>query len=117
MATSAIDVPAKRHLRVVREDERIPLLLRLRARFHARPRTRERVKSPAVVLVLLAATGLLTAIGLVMVLSASSVSAFAQYGSSFLFFKRQAMYAAVGTGALLVTSHVRYRAWQRLWVP
>jgi cell division protein FtsW len=69
------------------------------------------------VLLLLGSTILLTAIGLVMVLSASSVSAFAQYGSSFLFFKRQAAYAIVGTAAMVVTSHVRYRAWQRLWAP
>src|SRR5437899_5746 len=117
MASRAIDVSAKRHLRVVGEDERLPLSVRLRARLGGRMEIRERAKSPTVVLVLLSATGLLTAIGLVMVLSASSVSAFAQYGSSFLFFKRQAMYAVVGTGALLLTSHIRYRTWQRLWVP
>ncbi len=52
-----------------------------------------------------------------MVLSASSVSAFAQYGSSFLFFGRQAAYAVVGTAAMLLTSRMRYVVWQRLSVP
>jgi len=52
-----------------------------------------------------------------MVLSASSVSAYAQYGDSFLFFQRQATYAVVGVLGLLLTSRMRYRAWQRLAVP
>jgi cell division protein FtsW len=67
--------------------------------------------------VLLAATAALTLTGLVMVLSASSVSAFERYGSSFLFFKRQAAYVAVGAGALWLTARVRYEAWQRLCLP
>jgi cell division protein FtsW len=67
--------------------------------------------------VLLAATAALTLIGLVMVLSASSISAFEQYGSSFFFFKRQAAYAVVGAGALWLTSRMRHTAWQRLCMP
>jgi cell division protein FtsW len=70
-----------------------------------------------VVLLLIGATAALTAIGLIMVLSASSVSSYAQYGSSFLFFKRQAIYALVGTIFLLLTSRMRYAVWQRLSVP
>lgn len=69
------------------------------------------------VLMLLAATAFLTGAGLVMVLSASSVSAYARYGSSFLFFQRQAVYAIVGVAALLLTSKMRYAVWQRLAVP
>ena len=45
------------------------------------------------VTLLLAPALLLTAIGLVMVLSASSVTAYEEYGSSFLFFNRQVIYA------------------------
>jgi cell division protein FtsW len=67
--------------------------------------------------ILIAATAALTLLGLVMVLSASSVSAFERYGSSFLFFKRQAAYAVVGTGALWLTSRMRYPVWQHLCVP
>ena len=59
----------------------------------------------------------LTVMGLVMVLSASSVSAFAEYGSSFLFFKRQAIFAVVGAVAAFVTSRARYSVWQRAWKP
>jgi cell division protein FtsW len=60
---------------------------------------------------------ILTMAGLVMVLSASSVSAFAEYGSSFLFFKRQLMYSVIGSVALLGASSLPYRVWQRAWVP
>jgi cell division protein FtsW len=74
-----------------------------------------RAASPA--LVILGCTGLLTAIGLVMVLSASSVSSSLRYGSPFPIFTRQAMYAVVGSLALLLTANIRYRAWQRLWIP
>jgi len=60
---------------------------------------------------------ILTMAGLVMVLSASSVSAFAEYGSSFLFFKRQLMYAVMGSTALLVAARLPYRVWHRIWAP
>lgn len=49
---------------------------------------------------LLSTTAVLTLIGLVMVLSASSVSSYARYGSSFLFFKRQLAFALVGAVGL-----------------
>src|SRR5207302_6158723 len=68
-------------------------------------------------LLLIGCTAALTAIGLIMVLSASSVSAYAQYGSSFVFFERQAVYAAVGVAFLLLTSRMRYTVWQRLAIP
>jgi len=67
------------------------------------------------VLSLSAAT--LTAVGLVMVLSASSVTAFAQTGSSFTFFKKQLLYAVVGTVFALIAARLPYRLWQRAWVP
>jgi cell division protein FtsW len=63
------------------------------------------------------AVAALTAIGLVMVLSASSVTAFARYGSSFTFFERQAMYAGVGALAAFVVARVDHRRWQRAWAP
>ena len=50
-------------------------------------------------------------------LSASSVSAFADYGDSFMFVQRQAVYAVLGVLALVVTSRMRYQAWKRLAVP
>ena len=66
---------------------------------------------------LLTATAALTLTGLVMVLSASSVSAFERYGSSFMFFQRHAVYVAVGAGALWLTARMRYGSWQRLCLP
>jgi cell division protein FtsW len=101
MATRTIEGP--RHLRLVKREERTPAEVAAR---HSR-----------MVLVLIGATAALTALGLVMVLSASSVSSFAEYGSSFLFFKRQAIYAAVGAVAMIGTSRMRYAIWQRLAVP
>lgn len=88
------------HLRVIRTDER--------------PATARVDRS---VTLLLAATAGLVVLGLVMVLSASSVSAYREYGSSFLFFVRQLAYAGVGVLTLLVVARIRYRAWQRLCVP
>ena len=82
-----------------------------------RPRSASEVAGRRNLTMLMGATAFLTAGGLIMVLSASSVSAYAQYGSSFLFFQRQAAYAVVGTVALVVTSRMRYDAWQRLAVP
>ena len=111
MASGALQVRQRRHLRLVREGERAP------ARLRERTRPVERLRNSPAAVLLIGSTALLTIIGLVMVLSASSVSSYAQYGSSFLFFKRQALYAVVGTAALVATAHIRYRAWQRLWVP
>ena len=94
-------------LRVVRPGERSPAQVKARAERSAR----------RAVVALTGSVGGLTLFGLVMVLSASSVSAFAEYGSSFLFFKRQAIYAAVGLVAALVASRTRYQVWQKLWKP
>jgi cell division protein FtsW len=57
-------------------------------------KARLRPGHPAVLLSI--AVGALLFLGLIMILSASSVSAFATYGSSFLFFQRQVMWALVG---------------------
>jgi cell division protein FtsW len=84
----------------------------------AERRRRERAAAARISqLLLLVPTALLTAAGLVMVFSASSVSAYTTYGSSFWFFNRQLLYAGVGCGMLLLTSRMRYTAWQRLSVP
>jgi cell division protein FtsW len=63
------------------------------------------------------ATVALVLLGLTMVLSASSVSAYTQFGSSFLFFKRQLVYAAVGTVGFLVAGRIRYQVWRKLAAP
>ena len=57
-------------------------------------------------------TGVLLSFGLVMILSASSVSSYTRYGSSFLFFKRQLVWAALGVAGMFVASRIDYRRWR-----
>jgi cell division protein FtsW len=52
-------------------------------------------------------------LGLVMVMSASSVVALDEYGSSWYFVSRQAAWAAVGTVALVVLAKLDYHRWRR----
>jgi cell division protein FtsW len=80
-------------------------------------RARVDLRTRRTVALLLGSTAFLVGSGLVMILSASSVSAFAEYGDSFLFVQRQATYAVVGVLALLVTSRMRYDVWRRLAGP
>src|SRR6266542_3424643 len=101
---AAVAVP---RLRLVRPGERSPAAIKARA---------ERSMRRTLTMLSLS-VAILTMAGLVMVLSASSVSAFAEYGSSFLFFKRQLMYAVMGSTALLVAARLPYRVWQRAWAP
>jgi cell division protein FtsW len=115
VATRSATAARSPRLRVVGEGERPSLLARLRTRSAAA--AARRAPMPRTVVVMLAAAFLLTGIGLVMVLSASSVSAYARYGTSFLFLKRQAVYAAVGTVALVLAARAPYRRWQRWSVP
>ncbi len=64
------------------------------------------------------AAGFLTVIGLVMVLSAGSVSAAQGYdGNSFWYFQRQGVYAAVGIGTALFVARLSPRVWKGLGFP
>ncbi|HEX9234754.1 MAG TPA: putative lipid II flippase FtsW [Actinomycetota bacterium] len=94
-----------------------PRVLRAADRTPAATRAQVELGIRRVLLVLTGSVGGLTMVGLVMVLSASSVSAFAEYGSSFLFFKRQALYAAVGIVACLAVARTNYHVWQKGWKP
>jgi cell division protein FtsW len=67
-------------------------------------------------LVLIALMTVLCLIGLVMVLSASSVQSLRQYGSPWYYFEHQALWLAFGTGAFLVAYRVDYHRWRRLGV-
>ena len=67
--------------------------------------------------VLLATTALLVVIGLVMVLSSSSVESLRENGSQFTYFKSQSVYAVLGAVVLLVASRVPAPAWRRLALP
>ncbi|MGO4372393.1 stage V sporulation protein E [Paenibacillus sp. 2TAB19] len=65
---------------------------------------------------LLTAIGLILAIGLVMVYSASAVLAFHEHGDRFYFVKRQLLFAGLGVGALLFTMNTHYSTWKK-WAP
>ena len=71
----------------------------------------ERETSGQVLLV--ATVAVLCLIGLVMVLSASSVQALREYGSSWLYFRRQVMWVLLGAIALTAFSRVDYRKLRR----
>ncbi len=58
---------------------------------------------------------LLLGIGLVMVLSASSPSALAETGDSYVFFKKQLLFAVVGIVAMLAISKIDYRFYQKFY--
>jgi cell division protein FtsW len=67
---------------------------------------------------LCAAAGSLTVVGLVMVLSAGSVSAAQGYGgNSFWYFQRQVLYAGVGIAAALFVARLPPRVWRALGLP
>jgi cell division protein FtsW len=55
--------------------------------------------------------------GLVMVLSSSSVQAIRQYGSPWVYFERQVLWVAVGAGAMAVCARLDYRVWRRFSGP
>src|SRR6478752_2775607 len=69
---------------------------------------------PASYVVLCATVAVLNIVGLVMILSASSVAALSDYGSSWYFFNRQLIWALIGLGAFLLASHIDYRRWRRV---
>ena len=68
-------------------------------------------------LALPAVVGLLCGIGLMMVLSASSVQALRTYGGPWVFFLRQVMWVAAGAVGLVVAARIDYRRWRGLAVP
>lgn len=58
---------------------------------------------------MMVSTGALVLLGLIMILSASSVSSFATYGSSFLFFNKQLLWAGIGLAGFVFFSRFDYR--------
>lgn len=60
---------------------------------------------------------LMVGIGLVMILSASSVEAYKRYGSSFMFFNRQVVGVLVGFATMIFLARIDYRALRRFVRP
>lgn len=85
-----------------------------RARPVARP---PRGRRSGVFVLLFAIVAFLVLLGLVMVLSASSVTSLSSDGSIWSVFLRQAQWVVLGGIALVVALRVDYRAWQGLALP
>ena len=86
----------------------------------ARPKGRPKPKQQAVstsFVVLLALVAVLDMIGLVMVLSSSSVQALRGGGSAWQYFGRQLMWVVVGSAVMVGTMRVDYRRWRRFAKP
>jgi cell division protein FtsW len=83
------------------------------ARWQQRLAARPALARPPAYYVVCATVGVLNIVGLVMILSASSVAALSNYGSSWYFFNRQLMWALVGVVAFVVASRVDYHIWRK----
>jgi cell division protein FtsW len=68
-------------------------------------------------LLLFAVIVVLNLIGLVMILSASSVTALEYEGSSYYYFERQLLWLFAGSIVFLISLRVDYRVWRRFAVP
>jgi len=84
----------------------------------ARPQSRitDQV-APAHFWVIILAVAVLTLLGLVMVLSSTSVMALSAGEPTWYYFQRQAIGAVLGTGAMLLALRVDYHRWRRLAGP
>ena len=112
---------ATEHTRA-RTSRRRPTSSRTTRRHGASPkrsqgRTPPRSRSTPLFVLLAMDVGALVVVGLVMVLSASSVQALRDFGSSWVVFQRQAMWVVIGAVALLLAVRTDYRKWQRPAVP
>ncbi|HEV3505806.1 MAG TPA: FtsW/RodA/SpoVE family cell cycle protein, partial [Actinomycetes bacterium] len=81
------------------------------------PASRPLLKAGSTYWLLLAVACALLVVGLVMVLSASSVFALARQGDSYIYFKRQLTWVVAGVVVMLVVSRIDYRVWRRLGTP
>ncbi len=68
-------------------------------------------------LLLLMVVAVLNVIGVVMVLSASSVQSLDSKGTAWWFFERQLLWTALGVTGFAVASRVDYRSWRKYTVP
>jgi cell division protein FtsW len=83
----------------------------------ARPSQRTRTAKGGIFWVLVILVSILCLIGVVMVLSASSIVSLNQFGSPWYFFGRQVMWLAIGSLGFLLALRVDHRRWRRLATP
>jgi len=79
----------------------------------SRARTEDVTTRPVHYLLLLATVGVLVVVGIVMVLSASSVVSLTSYGNAWHFFQRQLIWTFLGIVAFAFVVRVDYHRWQR----
>ena len=84
-------------------------------RNHLRPAAEPSAARPAHYLLLLVTVAVLNVVGIVMVLSASSVVSLTTYGSAWYFFERQMIWTVLGVIGFVVALRIDYRRW-RAWV-
>jgi len=84
-------------------------------RDHLRPVAKPAAARPAHYLLLLVTVAVLNVVGIVMVLSASSVVSLTTYGSAWYFFERQMIWTVLGVIGFTVALRIDYRRW-RAWV-
>ena len=90
----------------------------LRAPRHVdRPTKAAATSRSSTALLLVATVAVLNVVGVVMVLSASSVASLTNYGSPWHFFSRQIMWTALGLGAFVFAVRFDYRRWRTLVRP
>jgi cell division protein FtsW len=90
----------------------------LRIRSHAdRPAKVTGATRSSTAVLLVATIVVLNVVGVVMVLSASSVSSLTNYGSPWYFFFRQLMWTVLGLGAFVFAIRFDYRRWRSLIRP
>jgi cell division protein FtsW len=75
----------------------------------------DRPNAPYVII--LGSVALLVILGVIMVLSASSVESLRQYGSSFYFWRKQVRFYALGVLLLVVCARLPVRIWRALAYP
>ncbi|MCR4425744.1 MAG: putative lipid II flippase FtsW [Firmicutes bacterium] len=68
-------------------------------------------------LLIFMATLALLGTGIIMVFSASSVTAYHELGDPYYYLKRQSLWAAIGMVALVITMNVNYKVWAKFAVP
>src|ERR1041384_2773767 len=109
MATTADQLTGRRFLRPPR------LVRSLRER--AARLTADAGPKPTGYVLLLASVVVLNLVGILMVLSASSVKSILNHGSAWYYFERQLTWLGFGAVALVLGARIDYRVWPRIVLP
>ena len=81
------------------------------------PAPRKRAPAPGTYVLLVATIAVLNVVGLVMVLSASSVISLTSHGSAWYYFERQLVWTLVGIVGFIIVQRIDYRRWRSVVRP